>query len=740
MILKDKHIIFWLICFIIWCFALVMFHKFNNQPSQWISFILLTLMILILGFSISKISCYEKLSLPSSLNNLNPFQDLFAINHSGYITLSSDTEINSFQGIVKKYSHMIDPTDQNLENFINNVIDKKEGNYLLKGLKDHYYAIRCFYNHDANYVIVNDDITQFLSPYLHIEKNYHHLKKIINHIPFGIVYISESGHITGCNNTMCDFFKKNLSDVLGHPLKTFLKSVKDFGHIHDVLIGPQRGLLIYLKNYMCVFIPFQHDISFQDDAFHYSKIPSVIMNNNGKIIKHNITFLNLTQGQSYHNFYDYLDETSKNQYQKSLLKPSSPFELNMMSHHLNCYLTQLNDKKFLAQFIDMAPQKRLEQQFIQSQKMQAIGQLAGGVAHDFNNLLTGISGFCDLLLQRFMSNDPSYSDIIQIKQNSNRAANLVRQLLAFSRQQTLQFKIIDITETLSELTTLLQRLMGAGIDLNIQHGKNLWFIKVDVGQIEQVVVNLAVNARDAMNNNGKLIIKTQNMTIDHPKIVTQDTMPIGDYMCLEVSDTGHGIHPCDIERIFEPFFSTKPQGLGTGLGLSTVYGIIKQTGGYIHVKSQVGRGTTFNIYFPKENSTITKTTAPIDPISFDLSGQGRILLVEDEDTVRLFSSKALKDKGYDVFDFSSGEEALDWIQKGGIFDILMTDVVMPRMDGPTLNQKIKDIFPHVQTIFISGYTEDAFRNRVGTRQIHFLQKPFSLKDLAEKVKYVMKGM
>ncbi len=709
-----------------------------NQLAQWIPFVVLTLMAFILGIFLSKKPRRQQSLESSVLNDLKPFQSIYVLNHNGYITLSSDLSMSTLNDVVKKYSHMIDPTDPNFEEFINSLIEKKECNYLLKGLKNYDYAVRCFYTHNSDYVITNNNITQFISPYLHIEKNYHHLKKFIDHIAFGIVYINESGQITGCNHTMCDFFKKNLSDVLGCPLKKFFKPVKEFGHIHDVLIDSQRGLLIYLKSYMCIFIPFQHDISFQDDAFHYGKIPSVIMNSIGDIIKHNVAFLNLTQGQSHKNFYEYLDDTSKNHYQKNISKPSGPFELNMMNHHLNCYLTPLNDKKFLAQFIDMAPQKRLEQQFIQSQKMQAIGQLAGGVAHDFNNLLTGISGFCDLLLQRFMSNDPSYSDIIQIKQNSNRAANLVRQLLAFSRQQTLQLKIIDITETLSELTTLLQRLMGAGIDLDIQHGKNLWLVKVDVGQIEQVVVNLAVNARDAMNNNGKLIIKTQNMTIGHPKLVTQDTMPAGDYMCLQVSDTGHGIHPGDIERIFEPFFSTKSQGLGTGLGLSTVYGIVKQTGGYIHVKSQVGKGTIFNIYLPKENSSITKTIPQKDPFTFDLSGQGKILLVEDEDTVRLFSSKALKDKGYDVFDFPSGEEALEWIHKGGAFDILMTDVVMPRMDGPTLNQKIKEIFPHIETIFISGYTEDAFRNRVGSRQIHFLQKPFSLKDLAEKVKHVMK--
>ncbi len=402
-----------------------------------------------------------------------------------------------------------------------------------------------------------------------------------------------------------------------------------------------------------------------------------------------------------------------------------------------------NEGRLILHFIDTTEQKNLEIQFAQAQKMQAVGQLAGGVAHDFNNLLTAMIGFCDLLLLRFRPGDPSFADIMQIKQNANRAANLVRQLLAFSRQQTLQPRVLNITDVLDELKHLLQRLIGENIDLKVIHTRDLGLVKVDQGQLEQVVINLAVNARDAMTGGGTLTIKTANVTNPHETRRGHEMMPPGDYVLIEVTDTGTGIPKENLVRIFEPFFSTKEIGSGTGLGLSTVYGIVKQTGGFVFVDSEPGSGASFSIVLPRHQGTeAVNVVKPADLDSQsqrDLTGTGTVLLVEDEDPVRMFSARALKNKGYKVIEAKSGEAALEIITMGEeTVDLLITDVVMPKMDGPGLIKEVREIHPDMKVIFISGYTEDAFRKRLGhDSDIHFLAKPFTLKQLAGKVKEVM---
>jgi two-component system, cell cycle sensor histidine kinase and response regulator CckA len=396
-------------------------------------------------------------------------------------------------------------------------------------------------------------------------------------------------------------------------------------------------------------------------------------------------------------------------------------------------------------FIDVTEQKNLEVQFAQSQKMQAVGQLAGGVAHDFNNLLTAMIGFCDLLLMRFRPGDPSFADIMQIKQNANRAANLVRQLLAFSRQQTLQPKILDITDVLQELTHLLRRLIGENIELKVVHGRDLGLAKVDQGQLEQVIINLAVNARDAMTNGGTLTIRTANVTQQTAMRRGHEVMPAGNYVLIEVADTGVGIPKENLARIFEPFFSTKEVGSGTGLGLSTVYGIVKQTGGFIFIDSAPGRGATFQIYLPRhqaaEAAQGARAEAGEGPAARDLTGIGTVMLVEDEDPVRIFGARALRNKGYTVLEAKSGEGALELIRGAGEkIDLLITDVVMPKMDGPALIREVRESHPDMKVIYISGYTEDEFRQRLDSdSEIHFLPKPFSLKQLAGKVKEVLSG-
>ena len=399
--------------------------------------------------------------------------------------------------------------------------------------------------------------------------------------------------------------------------------------------------------------------------------------------------------------------------------------------------------KLLVHVIDTSVQRNLEVQFAQSQKMQAVGQLAGGIAHDFNNLLTAMIGFCDLLLLRHQVGDPSYSDINQIKQNANRAAGLVRQLLAFSRQQTLRPEVTDLTDVLAELSNLLRRLIGEAIQLKISHARDLWLIKVDRGQFEQVVINLAVNARDAMSGDGLLTFETENLTIEPKQKGFNDLIPPGEYILLKVSDTGTGIPKDVIEKIFDPFFTTKNVGEGTGLGLSTVYGIIKQTGGFIFAENNKNKGTTFSIFLPRYEQDAKQADATEiaqQPAHRDLSGKGTILLVEDEDPVRLFASRALENKGYTVLQADCGETALEVAHEfDGSIDLLISDVVMPVMDGPTLVKKILTEMPDLKVIFISGYAEDAFRKDLDfdVSKIDFLPKPFSLKEIASKVKEVL---
>ncbi len=394
-------------------------------------------------------------------------------------------------------------------------------------------------------------------------------------------------------------------------------------------------------------------------------------------------------------------------------------------------------------FVDVTEQKNLEIQFAHSQKMQAIGQLAGGVAHDFNNLLTAMIGFCDLLLLRSPPSDPSFSDIMQIKQNANRAANLVRQLLAFSRQQTLQPRILNVTDILYELRHLIERLIGEHINLEVVHGRDLGLVKADQGQFEQVIINLAVNARDAMPGGGTLTVRTANVHQERQLRRGHESMPAGDYVLIEMTDTGVGIPKENLARIFDPFFSTKQVGSGTGLGLSTVYGIVKQTGGFVFASSTPGQGAVFQIYLPRCEPAGAAQPARSDmgelAVAKDLTGHGTVMLVEDDDPVRIFGARALRNKGYKVIEARSGEAALDLIRNAAEpINLLITDVVMPHMDGPALVREVREMNPEMKVIFISGYTEDAFRQRLDSDLgIEFLPKPFSLKELAAKVRDVL---
>ncbi|MGY6569447.1 MAG: cell cycle histidine kinase CckA [Salinarimonas sp.] len=392
--------------------------------------------------------------------------------------------------------------------------------------------------------------------------------------------------------------------------------------------------------------------------------------------------------------------------------------------------------------LDTSEQRQLERQFAQAQKMQAVGQLAGGVAHDFNNVLQAIIGYSDLLLANHRQTDPAFQDIMQIKQNANRAASLVRQLLAFSRRQTLRPEVLDLGDVMSDLSMLLKRLLGERVELDLRHGRDLWPIKADVNQFEQVVVNLAVNARDAMPEGGKLTIRTANVEAQQAGAMAQPGMPAADYVLVEVSDTGTGIAPEVMDKIFEPFFTTKEIGKGTGLGLSTVFGIVKQSGGFIYADSQVGKGTAFQVFLPRHiPDPEAEEAAPEEEKkeARDLTGEGVILLVEDEDPVRAVNARALAARGYTVLQAASGIEALEVMEEhGSPVDLVVSDVVMPEMDGPSLLRELRGKHPDLKVVFVSGYAEDAFRKNLPEgEEFNFLAKPFTLKQLVETVKDVM---
>jgi two-component system cell cycle sensor histidine kinase/response regulator CckA len=388
--------------------------------------------------------------------------------------------------------------------------------------------------------------------------------------------------------------------------------------------------------------------------------------------------------------------------------------------------------------LDTTEQRNLQEEFAQSQKMNAVGQLAGGIAHDFNNMLTAIIGYSDLLLSSHRPTDPAFRDIRQIKETANRAAGLTRQLLAFSRRQTLRPQVLQLGDALSEVQNLLRRIVGEKNELELRLGRDLWFVKADITQFEQVIINLVVNARDAMpDSGGRVQIRTRNVAASECASIGEAALPPADYVLIEVEDTGVGI-PADVkEKIFEPFFTTKEVGKGTGLGLSTVFGIVKQSGGFLFVDSEVGRGTTFRIflprYAPEEKETSQKSDTP--KAASDYTGQGVVLLVEDEDAVRSIGSRALTSRGFTVLEATTGMEALEVVDRvDGKIDLIVSDVVMPEMDGPAMFAELRKRGVAAKVIFVSGYAEEAFAKNLPEGDFGFLAKPFSIKQLIETVK------
>ncbi|MBB3464682.1 cell cycle histidine kinase CckA [Rhizobium sp. BK377] len=405
--------------------------------------------------------------------------------------------------------------------------------------------------------------------------------------------------------------------------------------------------------------------------------------------------------------------------------------------------------------VEVTEQKALEAQMAQTQKMNAVGTLAGGIAHDFNNVLTAILLSSDHLLLQARPADASFADLIEIKRNANRAAVLVRQLLAFSRKQTMRPTVLNLTDVVGDLRMLVDRLIsGTNVKLDVEYGRDLWPVKTDLSQFEQVLINLCVNARDAMPQGGTLTLRTRNLPAAEVAAFNYSYMPHEDMVLVEVTDTGTGIAPEIMDKIFEPFFTTKEVGKGTGLGLAMVYGIVKQSGGYIQPESEVGKGTTFRIFLPRHivepavaaeaeaadqavaagGAQIVELVQPKQPE--DLTGSAVILLVEDEEAVRRGGKRMLETRGYTVHEAGSGVEALEIMEElEGKVDIVVSDVVMPEMDGPSLLRELRKNYPDLKFIFVSGYAEDAFaRNLPPEAKFGFLPKPFSLKQLAVVVK------
>jgi signal transduction histidine kinase/CheY-like chemotaxis protein len=381
--------------------------------------------------------------------------------------------------------------------------------------------------------------------------------------------------------------------------------------------------------------------------------------------------------------------------------------------------------------------ERLESELRQAQKLEAVGRLAGGVAHDFNNLLTVIIGFSEMALGSLAPTDPVSELIAEVKKSGERAAALTRQLLAFSRKQVLEPVVLDLNGVISEMQKMLGRLIGEDIELAFCPATKLWRVKADPGQVEQVLMNLVVNARDAMPTGGRLTIETDNVDLDESYAGIHADAQAGKHVLLAVSDTGCGMDSATRERVFEPFFTTKGPHQGTGLGLSTVYGIVRQSGGHVEVYSEPGHGTTFKVYLPRAQD-VPQPASSHDYGTDRSRGQETILLVEDEDAVRVMSSNVLEKQGYKVITARDGEEALQHLDRHMGIDLLATDVVMPRLSGRELAERFLDRLPHAKLLYLSGYADDAvIQHGVLEADVPFLQKPYTAETLARKVRDVL---
>lgn len=670
-------------------------------------------------------------NLSFSLSNTH---EIVIFNHTDDIVYATHSTLYRTKAeFLNKISHEYLPNDE-YKAFQYNLQNNISCKLILTSEQEQKIAIGSIYALENSQSFTNEpvlivhliDITPFYLEKNNLRHDYKKLETFVDNLPIGIFYLNKQMQITGCNLTFSSYLKSSRSMIIGNSIRDYIKKfeiskdpvqVELMDNVSSLLMQIPATSFSSFQAFMIFPInktQLKQDINYM---FNYSNLPSVIVNDRGICIKKNNAF-----SKEFPNYAFNID--------KSKLQ-SSQLELMLNNKPITVLVSHMPNNQYLLQFISHHDSEDL----LQMQKTDAMVQLVGGIAHDFNNLLTAVIGFCDLLLQRYMPDDPSYGDVVQIKQNANRASNLVKQLLAFSKQQTLNTRVVSLTDTLTEVLPLLKRLLGANVNFKINHGMNLWTVKIDTGQFEQIIMNLIVNARDAMNNHGTLTIQTKNYYADKEFQCFDNMGKIGDYVLIEVIDTGCGMDAETIKHIFDPFFTKKAKASGTGLGLATVYGIIKQMEGYINVHSKVGEGTTFQVFIPRYAGP-EKLTQNSKPTSYqDLSGTETVLLVEDEDSVRKFAVRALRHKGYNVIEAVNGMEALEIANQQAKIDVLITDVIMPKIDGPTLNKKIREIHKNLKTIFISGYTKDTFKQDLNNELgIHFLQKPFALQDLANKVK------
>lgn len=589
------------------------------------------------------------------------------------------------------------------------------------------------------------------------------------------VYLTDkSSKLVYVNRAFCDLFQDNYKNILGHSLTEYIdENIPDFH-------GHWNGITHFkIKNNIVPYEVRQHPFEMSDSVFfsgiiepihavapsidehifQESPLPTIVVDAlEHRIIYSNTAFLNTfrsNEADSFNHifvsslFSENTQELLENRFNKLLNGSGKNERLEMItapqfgSKTFNVFVgfTTREKDAFILYLIDATERKNLEVQFAHAQKMQAIGQLAGGVAHDFNNLLTAIIGFCDLLLQRHKVNDPSFLDIMQIKGNANKASGLVGQLLTFSRKQPMKIQVLNFHDAFVDLSALLQRSIAPFVTLKTDLKRNLGWVKIDPNQLTQIFLNLAVNAKDAMKNGGILRITATKEKLKKAKACGNDMIQAGDYIKIIVSDTGCGIAPEHLPHIFEPFFTTKggSTGSGTGLGLSTVYGVIRGAGGYISVDSEKGIGTTFIIYLPRidKDPGIMNDSRPVRPVFTPLQSPS-ILLVDDEDGVRLVVSRVLKSKGFKVTECANAEQALGILSERTDFDLLLTDMIMPGMDGETLIKKAREAYPHIKSLLMSGYSEDMARHGSSeNKDLDFLAKPFELNQLLEKVKEVL---
>lgn len=550
--------------------------------------------------------------------------------------------------------------------------------------------------------------------------------------------------ILNCNNKMIFANKKYKQLVNNKKIHIFeyleqesisakqLYCLKNESLLNKVAIGEFLNKRITILTKKTKTIWFIEDLKQTKSVIDVENLPMpVIELNQDKSIKTaNKLFLNLFVN----------NEAIFTEFFQKINNSKNKFELELQTKIIKLYVKQTQEYTYIISFTEITKQKVLEQEVKQSQKMQAVGQLAGGIAHDFNNILTAIIMSCDFLLDSHRSSDPSHPDLMIIKQNANRAAALVQQLLAFSRRQTLQVSICNIANIVADTKVLVERLMGTNINFKVYYSHNIWHTKLDKDSFQRVLMNLLINAKDAIGKNkGNITVNVQNVEANEVNNFNFDELEHKNYVLVQISDSGAGISESVKEKIFEPFFTTKEVGKGTGLGLAMVYGIVKQLGGFIKCDSIVGEGTNFLIFLPanaEQNIEISNTQSIINE---DLSGFATILLVDDEDIVRKSFARALKSRGYEVLEAANGQEALNvFEQNQDNINIIISDVVMPVMDGPSFYAELSKFNTEVKFVFISGYTKDAFaaKYNLEEKDFFFLSKPISLKELATKIKEI----